>query len=119
MSAIRKIQLLRRSFNQSKVNRYEHMLNYKDSKTFPQLIATKRKRTEDEQQQSVKKQKVYRPTVEKPNLSPEKHLFELGIENKQDYRNWLKLYHPDKGGSVNECAKVLAHAKIVFNKKVS
>ena len=76
--------------------------------------------TETDTSSSSKKAKVYK---KKPNeqtsakqRSPREYLQCIGIENKKDYRNWMKLFHPDKNKDEDAdacCAKVMQCASTV------
>ena len=117
-----KLLSLRKQFQHSKNEKYSHLLNYDKTDTSKRSISFKRKADELDEQ-TKNKQKIFRRNAEVPlliathklkELTPRQYLKQLGIETKQDCRKWLKLFHPDKGGNSDECAKVLGYVKNVF-----
>lgn len=112
-----KLKRIRRSLKSKKKTVFAHLLNYTaPTNAFEEVLQRnkerllkERKDAECKQVQQLHKQYKQHPASEYSDheAHPKEFLKSLGIENKTDFRSWMKMFHTDKGGDNKICAKVL------------
>ena len=125
MSCSTKLNALRKQHAASKKKRYMHLHNYRLMSAVHSSAVTiesinKPRSVHSDPLPPVRKTKDFKQRIDAEDaqlhMTPKEYLKKLGVESKHDFRQWMKLFHPDKGGDSDECARVLEFVKKVFRR---